>query len=388
MEAQPLSALAHASLVPRRAALARLILAAAGAGLVLPGARSASARHARGESGPPLPRLPRENLLVYRSRSGEVRPVRHRSDWQRRRAEILRGFTEIAGPLPDRHRRCPLDVQVLEQIDAGEFVRQTLTYQAEPGARVPAYLLIPKSALAGKRAPAALCLHQTHAAGRRVVVGLGNSPDDEYGVELARRGFVCLAPPYPLLADYAPDLDRLGYASGTMKAVWDNVRGLDLLESLPFVRRGRIAAIGHSLGGHNAIFTALWDPRLAVVVTSCAFDAFVDYMGGNITGWTSNRYLPRLRAYLGRPAEIPFDFPELIGALAPRALFANAPKGDSNFRWESVDRIAAAARPVYRLHAADDRLVVRHPESAHRFPPELRLEAYAFIERHLFPSRT
>lgn len=313
--------------------------------------------------------------------------MRRLSQWRLRREEILRGFAAIAGPFPTPRRRSPLAVEVLEEVDAGDFVRRRITYESEPGSRVPAYLLIPKRALAGQKCPAALCLHQTHPAGQRVVVGLGESPDDEYGVELARRGYVCLAPPYPLLANYAPDLERLGYLSGTMKAVWDNVRGVDLLESLPFVRRGRVAAIGHSLGGHNAIFTALWDPRVAVVVTSCAFDAFVDYMNGNITGWTSVRYMPRLRGYLGRPAEIPFDFPELLGALAPRAFFANAPKGDSNFRWDSVDRVAAAAGPVYRLHAAGDRLVVRHPESAHRFPPELRQEAYAFIEEHLFPAR-
>src|SRR4030095_8782113 len=147
--------------------------------------------------------------------------------------------------------------------------------------------------------PGALCLHQTHRAGNKVVVGLGDSPDDEYGAELACRGFVCIAPPYPLLADYQPDLQQLGYESGTMKAVWDNMRALDLLESLPFVRRGRFAAIGHSLGGHNAIFTGVMDPRIRVVVTSCAFDSFVDYMDGNITGWTQTRYMPRLHDYLG-----------------------------------------------------------------------------------------
>ena len=31
-------------------------------------------------------------------------------------------------------------------------------------------------------------------------------------------------------------------------------------------------ALGHSLGGHNAIFTAVFDPRLKVVVSSCGFD--------------------------------------------------------------------------------------------------------------------
>lgn len=330
-----------------------------------------------------LPRLPRDLLLVYRTRSGEVRPVRRRSDWQRRRAEIVRGFESVAGRLPGRERRCPLAVRVEEETDCGTYVRRRITYQVEPGERIESWLLVPRRALAGPRASGVLCLHQTHPAGKRVVVGLGNSPDDEYGVELAERGYVCLAPPYPQLADYQPDLERLGWASGTLKAVWDNRRALDVLESLPYVRRGRFAAIGHSLGGHNAIYTALQEERLRVVVTSCAFDAFVDYMGGDITGWTQNRYLPRLQAYLGRPQDIPFDFHELVGALAPRALFASAPIGDTNFRWASVDRIAAAARPVYGLYGAGDRLVVVHPDGGHRFSPEIRRQAYEFIARQL-----
>src|SRR6266542_3765370 len=76
-------------------------------------------------------------------------------------------------------------------------------------------------------------------------VDCGDSPNDEYGVELVRRGFVVLAPPYPMLANYQPDVRALGWRSGTLKGVWDNMRGLDLLSSLPFVRTNRgFGAIG------------------------------------------------------------------------------------------------------------------------------------------------
>src|SRR5207247_8007805 len=111
-------------------------------------------------------------------------------------------------------------------------------------------------------------LHQGHDADQKVVVGVGNSTNDEYGVELLQRGYVVLAPPYPLLANYNPDLKVLGYESGTMKAIWNNIRGLDLLESLPFVKRGKFGAIGHSLGGHNAICTAVFDEPITVLVSS------------------------------------------------------------------------------------------------------------------------
>jgi hypothetical protein len=309
-----------------------------------------------------------------------------------RRPAILSAMESILGPLPtDPARRGPLEVQVLTETDAGDHLRRELTYQSEPGNRVPAYLLIPKSVLqsGARSAPGVLALHQTHAAGRKVVVGLGNSPDDEYGVELVRRGYVVLAPPYPHLADYAPDLAGLGYASGTMKAVWDNVRGLDLLASLPYVKTNGFAVIGHSLGGHNGLFTAVFDPRLKVVVTSCGFDSFRDYYDGKPEvwqsgrGWCQDRYMPRLAAYRNRLAELPFDFPDVLEAIAPRVVFVNAPLGDDNFRWRSVDRVIGAARPAYEALGSAANLEVHHPDSRHRFPPELRTQAYRRIDAAL-----
>lgn len=297
----------------------------------------------------------------------------------------------IMGKLPGPERRCPLDVRVESETDAGNYIRQWLTYQSEPGDRVPAFLLIPKAAWGTRRRafPAVLALHQTHAAGQKVVVGLGNSPDDAYGVELVERGYVVLAPPYTQLANYQPDLAALGWDSGTLKAVWNNLRGLDLLSALPYVRTNGFAAIGHSLGGHNGLFTAAFDERLSVVVTSCGFDSFRDYYGGDPAvwrfgrGWSQTRYMPRLAAYSGHLDQLPFDFPDVLAAIAPRAVFVCAPLHDDNFQWRSVDRVVATVAPRYAAEGRADRLVVMHPDSKHRFPPEIRQLAYEFIDRQL-----
>jgi dienelactone hydrolase len=260
---------------------------------------------------------------------------------------------------------------------------------------VPAYLLLPKAVRDGQsQRPGVLALMPTNnLEGNRPVVGLGSAaskPNRNYGEELAQRGFVVLAPPYPHLGDYKPDLKGLGYASGTMKAIWDNVRGLDVLAATPGVSSGGFGAIGHSLGGHNAIYTAFFDARIRAVVSSCGFDSYLDYMREKQAvvwqtgqGWTQERYMPRLADYAGRLAEIPVDFHELIGALAPRAFLAIAPKGDANFKWQSVDRVLAAARPVYALQHVADRLAVEHPDCEHDFPPAMREKAYAWLERFL-----
>jgi len=339
------------------------------------------------------PRLDRNNLLTYRNAGGEIAPVKTVADWQKRRAMILAAMQEIMGPLPGKAKRCPLDMKVEEEIDCGSYVRRLITYSSEPGGRVPAYLLIPHASRFtphASRFPAVLCLHPTNAdIGHKVVVGLGGKPNRQYAAELAERGFVTLAPSYPLLANYQPDIKALGWQSGTMKAIWDNIRGLDLLESLPFVKRGGFGVIGHSLGGHNSVYTAVFDERIKVIVSSCGLDSYLDYYGGDPKvwqpekGWCQTRYMPKLAGYAGRLADIPFDFHELIGALAPRVCFINAPLKDKNFKWDSVDRVVAAAMPVYKLHGKLQNLLVEHPDCDHDFPDAMREKAYRLFEEHL-----
>ena len=337
-------------------------------------------------------RLPSENLLVFRATDGKPAPVKTLDDWAKRRREIVAGMDAVMGRLPGEAKRCPLDVKTESEVDCGGYVRRLISYASEPNSRVPAYLLVPKKPLekGADPAPAVLALHPTDdAVGHGVVVGLGKTNYPAYANELAERGFVVLAPSYPQLANYQPDLKALGWESGTLKAVWDNMRGLDLLDSLPYVKPRKYGAIGHSLGGHNAIFTAVRDDRIAVVVTSCGFDRFADYYKGDESvwkpgaGWTQGRYMPKLADYRGRLNAIPFDFPELIGALAPRAVFVIAPLKDSNFRSESVDRAIAAARPIYELHKAGSKLWIEHPDCEHDFPKEMRGQAYRLLEVEL-----
>jgi pimeloyl-ACP methyl ester carboxylesterase len=336
-------------------------------------------------------RLPRENLLVFHNDSGAVVPVKSKADWEKRRAEIVAAFQTVAGKLPGADKKCPLDMKVLEETDRGSYVLRKIEYSSEPGGRVPAFLAVPKSALAeGKKAPAVLCLHPTdNTVGNGVVVGLGGKANRQYASELAERGYVTLSPNYPLLARYQPDIRQLGWESGTLKAVWDNMRGLDLLDSLPYVQAGKYATIGHSLGGHNSVYTALFDDRLKVIVSSCGLDSYLDYYGGVESvwmpekGWCQLRYMPKLAEYRGRLAEIPYDFHELIGALAPRHVFIAAPLKDSNFKHDSVDRVVAAARPVYELLGAAGNLEVSHPNCEHDFPDEMREKAYVLIDRVL-----
>jgi hypothetical protein len=79
--------------------------------------------------------------------------------------------------------------------------------------------------------------------------------------------------------------------------------------------------------------------------------------------------------------KIPFDFPEVIASLAPRAFFSNSPINDSNFDVQGVKKGMAEIFPIYHLYKATEKLQVRYPPAEHDFPPAVRLEAYQFIDQ-------
>jgi dienelactone hydrolase len=322
----------------------------------------------------------KSKLLVYLDTDGQEHPIKSATDWEIRRHHILINMQKVTGALPEQSRRIPLDLRELEEEDLGDVLRKKITFNAEPGSPVYAYLLIPKKLAA--RAPAALCLHQTTPRGKEEPAGLSQNSKLPYALELARRGYVTLAPDYPGYGEDKSDPYALGYESATMKGIWNHIRAVDVLESLPEVDAGRIAAVGHSLGGHNAIFVALFEPRIKAVVTSCGFTSFKKYYGGDLTGWSHKGYMPKIASVFGKnPDRMPFDFSELLAALAPRSVFINAPLKDDNFEVTGVDDCLRAASEVYALLGAKDALAIIHPDMGHSFPPDIREQAYRFLDK-------
>ena len=328
-------------------------------------------------------------LLVVRDAAGNERPVKTKADWAERVAHVRANMQLVMGPLPDASRRVPLDVEVVSEEKTAKYLRRKVKFTPEPDDRVPAWLLIPHELPASGKAAAMLCLHQTNNIGKDEPAGLGGLKSLHYAHELAERGYVCLVPDYPSFGEYPYDFKTKGshYASGSMKAIWNNIRAVDLLESLPQVDQHRLGVIGHSLGGHNSLFTAVFDERLKAVVSSCGFTPFHDYYGGKVAGWTSDRYMPRIRdVYENNADKLPFDFYEIVAALAPRSCFSNSPLHDSNFDIGGVRKAFAKAEEVYSLFepaAAKPpyaRLKLATPDAPHDFPEPERQAAYEWLD--------
>lgn len=339
---------------------------------------------ASGEEAAPL-KASHQSLDWFPGEKGEPKPVVTLQDWELRRAAIVAGFESAAGKLPSRENLPDLDIQVSERIETEKYVRETITFASEEGDRTPAYLYLPRNLKAGERRAGIVALHPTGALGKGIVDGKGERPNRAYAREIAERGYVVIAPDYLSFGDYKDyDFAADRYESGTMKGIWNHMRCVDLLVERPEVDPEKIASIGHSLGGHNAIFHAVFDQRVKVIVSSCGWTPLHDYYGGDLKGWTSDRYIPAIRdRYALDPDQVPFDYYELIAALAPAAFFSNSPLRDSNFDWRGVEKVAPKARRIYELHGVPEKMRIAYPDDVHDFPTIEREEAYRFLERWL-----
>lgn len=326
----------------------------------------------------------RLKLLVVKDESGKEKPIKDPFDWGQRRAQILAAAQGVLGTLPESYQRVPLDVSVLSETAMANYVRKKITYGSDLNSRVTAYLLVPKNVRKG--APAMICLHDDTPQGKEEPAGLGGRDTMHYAAELAERGYVCLVPDYPSFGEHAYDFKKNAatYASGAMKAVWDNIRGIDLLETIPEVNNKRIGIIGHGLGGQSAVLTAAFDCRLAAVVSSCGFTTFPRYKGGDLSDYAKPHRMARIHdVYSDDPAKIPFDFAELIGTLVPRAVFVSAPLQDRIMDVEGVKSAVASAAEVYKFRRVENLLRVAHPDGGHDFTAAARTEAYTWLDQRL-----
>jgi len=156
----------------------------------------------------------------------------------------------------------------------------------------------------------------TIACGKDDVLGLSGRPNRNYAAELAARGHMVLAPDYPGFGECADDPYQLGFVSATMMGIVSHIATVSVLSGLSEVKAARVGVIGHSLGGHNAIFLAVFDDRIGAVVCSCGLCTFASYRGGNLSGWVSRLYMPGVAVeFRSDPGLMPFDFPELLASL-------------------------------------------------------------------------
>ena len=309
------------------------------------------------------------------------------------REAIRDSLQAVMGELPALQELPPMNVRYTDSLMTERYTRYTIRFTVAAGEDLPAYLYLPATGRKAGKRPAMLVLHSTGALGKGIVDGQGNLPNRAIAKELAERGYVVIAPDYPGFGDLA-DYDFAGdrYESGTMKGIFNHIRCVDLLQRLPQVDAERIGVIGHSLGGHNALFVAAFDERLKVVVSSCGWTEFEYYdigpsaerYGGRLGPFAQDLYMPLFRTKYGlEQARIPFNFHQIIALISPRLFLSNSPVNDANFSVEGVKVGIRRASKTCKLLGTQANLQVFYPGAGHDFPPEVRRDVYRLIDERL-----
>lgn len=333
-----------------------------------------------------------KGFSIYSSEKHQEIKIESSDVWEKHRSRLKRNMEKVMGELPDRSQHPAPDIVIKDTFHTNSYTRLNIEFAATTEERIPAYLYVPHAVSAGPK-PAMLALHPTGADGKKIVDGQGRE-NRGYAKELAERGYVVMAPDYPGFGDLV-DFDFKGsrYSSGTMAGIFYHMRCVDFLSDLTEVDPDRIGVIGHSLGGHNAVFVGAFDERLKVIVSSCGWTQLENYdigpagtkqYGGRLGPFAQDRYMPFFREKYNLDGDkIPIDFHEMIALLAPRPFFSNSPLYDSNFDVKGVEKGIRMVEEVYHWMEAGDALQVRYPDAEHDFPTAIRKEAYEFVDRAL-----
>ena len=154
-----------------------------------------------------------------------------------------------------------------------------------------------------------------------------------------------------------------GLRFGAISAwAWAYSRCLDLLYSLVEIDRARIVVSGHSRGGKTCLVAGLRDPRISLINDNggCAGGgAAYRYVGdgGESIGIVNDFpdwFDVRMRSFVGRESELPFDQHCLLAALAPRPVLLTYALDD---RWSNPEGMVQSfwgAREAYRLLGAEE----------------------------------
>ena len=320
--------------------------------------------------------------------------------WENKKLNIKQRSRMMLGEAPQITGNV-VEPLVLSEIRRDGFKELKVQFPSGTGDTIKGFLLIPDGAVASSPRPAIIALHAT-GPGASQTVGLVPKENRCYGMELAQRGYVVLAIDvisageriYPGYEEYYTNEFYKEFPQWSFmgKIVCDHQKGLDYLCSLDVVDPERLGCIGHSMGGYNSYFLQAFDPRIKAAVSSCGFSP----MGG-----TNNPYIfarndwfvhfnPECREYI-RAGMIPCDMHEVMALSAPRPFFNYSAKqdkiyshsSDSTEWWKTADKALNQVSGVYEVLGAAGNFVRAETDGGHDFPPDVRKEAYRWLDKWL-----
>ena len=311
--------------------------------------------------------------------------VRKRQAWARER------FWKLVGGQPER---TPLNPRVTGQFERPGYVLEKLMYESRPNIIVSANLYVPT---AGKPPFPGILFQMGHSPNGKAYASYQKCCQG-----LARLGHVVLA------FDPMGQGERIAYPnssgmhtrlssvddehsvpgkqflligdSASRYQVWDAIRSLDYLASLPFVDTKRLASTGQSGGGTLTMLLACVDDRLSAAAVCSGNTENVACANFNPPGSTDDA-----EQDLTGSGPLGFDRWDLLYPLAPKPLLIQVSAHDffgtysPRYLDDGREQFERLAR-VFEILGHRDHLSWRSTPLPHALSYELRLEIYNWFE--------
>jgi dipeptidyl aminopeptidase/acylaminoacyl peptidase len=266
-------------------------------------------------------------------------------EWQQGLRQDLAQLMKITD-LMKQGEHISFETKILQESTDDGYIQREIELQSTPGRRIRVILTLPRPPAAGKM-PAVVCLHG-HGGSRHAVYE-AEAPYRGFAAELARRGFVTIAPDVGQHDVFEEEHTLMG------ERLWDAMRCVDYLESLREVAPNRIGCAGLSLGGEMAMWLAAMDIRIQAAV-SAGFLTVMDQMERNhCLCWKFDG----LRELV--------DFPDIYALTAPRALQCQNGKLEptSQFNITMAKYAIEQIRPAYFDFSRPENLELDIHDGAH-----------------------
>jgi pimeloyl-ACP methyl ester carboxylesterase len=160
------------------------------------------------------------------------------------------------------------------------------------------------------------------------------------------------------------------------KMVTDTRAAVDAVAALEAVDASRIYLVGYALGAKVGLITAALDARVKGVAAGCGVDSLrlsTAEKGTEGVQQYSHLHglLPRLGFFVGQESRLPFDFGEVLAAVAPRRTLIVAPIMDRYAPLADVQLEVERARMVYARLGNENALQLQTPLAFNSFTPAM-----------------
>jgi dienelactone hydrolase len=264
--------------------------------------------------------------------------------------------------------KTPLNPSIFGDLKRSDYTVSKVYFESLPGFFVTGNLYRPNGA---GPFPAILSPHGHWAHGRLENTPMASVPGR--AINLARQGFVVFT--YDMIGYI--DSRQLTHTFGGQREhlwglslaglhLWNSIRALDFLETLPYVKREAIGATGASGGGTQTFLLAAVDERVKVA-------APVNMISLHMQGGCLCENLPGLR--------LDTTNVEIAATIAPRPLLMVSATGD--WTAKTLEREYPAMQRIFGLFGAEERVHAMRVDAPHNYNKESREAMYSWMARWL-----